>query len=621
MNHETSLATLVMIYLGAMIVAVPLARRLGLGAVLGYLIVGVALGAQGLGWIGRDQEQVLHLAEFGVIMMLFLIGLELRLPLLMKLRGPIFGMGGLHLAGSAAALGVVAWLGGSSPSAALVAGLILSLSSTAIVLQSLQEEGMLKSAGGESAFSVLLFQDMAVIPMIALMPLLAPAAAAADSASGASGWLQAAKVIGAVVALILAGKFLLQPAFHWIAQSRMREIFTATALLLVLAVTQLMTAAGVSPAMGAFLAGVILAESEYRHELEADIEPFKGLLLGVFFISVGAGIDLRAVARSPVQVGALVAALLALKAAIGLAVGRAGKLGKVDSSLFALSLAQGGEFAFVLIAAATAQRIFDAESSQVLSASVALSMVFAPLLIKLHARVLAPRLGLTQEREADPIDEQGNPVIIAGFGRFGQMVSRLLRACGIKATILDHDVEQVEVLKRFGMRSYYGDAGRMELLHAAGAAQAKLLLVCIDDFAKATQIAEEAHREFPNLKILVRAYDRVHAYELIHKGFDQVFIETSGSALHLGVAALRELGFRANQAELLGKKFRNFNDQSIRQLASLYHEAEDETFISRSKDWMQALEKMLQTDVLEVQNQIQHAWESPPRSFGPPRQT
>lgn len=604
--------------LSAMVLAAPIAKRLGLGAVLGYLIAGSLLGPHVMGILGSSQEEVKHLAEFGVIMMLFLIGLELKPSLLWKLRGPIFGLGGLQMALTTAAFAGVALALHFPWQLGLAGGTILALSSTAIVLQTLQEKGLLKTTGGENAFSVLLFQDIAVIPILALFPFLASSlgvgASSMNAAPALSPVMHFLQVLGAVASVIIAGRLLLRPIFRLVAGSQIRELSTAVALLVILSVTLLMNAVGLSPALGAFLAGVVLADSEYRHQLEADIEPFKGLLLAVFFISIGAEIDYSLLAKTPGAVGAAVLGIVLIKGLLLFGLARLARLAKPEALLFSVSLAQGGEFAFVLLGYSRQLQLFSTEASQFLIASIALSMGIAPLLINGYAKWIEPLFATPHdEREADTIDERNNPVIIAGFGRFGQMVARLLRGCGIRATILDYDTEQVEIVRKFGSKAFYGDASRMDLLHSAGAAQAKLFVIAIDDRDKTTEIVEQVQKEFPNLKMLVRVYDRIHAYELINRGIENVYVETAGSALNLGIDALTSLGFRPNQAVQLAKKFNHHNNESIRELAKIYEGSDEATFIHHAKSWLAALEKTLQSDQFGLKAESDRAWESPPR--------
>lgn len=591
------------IYLLAAIVAVPLAKRLGLGAVIGYLLAGAVIGPYALGFAGSSAD-VMHFAEFGVVMMLFVVGLELRPALLWQMRRPILGLGGLQVVGTALAVGFVASCFGLPWKMALAVGLILAMSSTAIVLQSLGERGLMKTPGGEASFAVLLFQDIAVIPIIALMPLLAtqPAADAASHAPGSGlmaslpAWAQALLVVGAVGLIIIAGRFLLRPFFRYIAGTRLREMFTATTLFLVVGIALLMQKLGLSPALGTFIAGVVLAESEYRVQLEADIEPFKGLLLGLFFISVGASIDFSLIAQQPSTIALIVAGLLLLKFSVLLVLSRAFRLKGADGFLLAFALAQGGEFAFVLFSFATQNAVLPVETANLLVASVALSMAAAPLLLTINDKLVRPLFQRCEPvRPPDEIDEHDNPVILAGFGRFGHIVGRLLRANGFGTTVLDHDAEQVELLGRFGMKSFYGDASRLDLLQAAGAERAKLFVVAIDDEPKALQIIETVQREFPRLKILARATSRQHAYEILRLGVNQVYRETLGSALDLSIDALRELGMDERRARRVAEIFREHDEASVREMAKLRDD--DEAYVSTARKHIENLERALQSDV------------------------
>jgi monovalent cation:proton antiporter-2 (CPA2) family protein len=589
------------IYLLAAVVAVPLAKRLGLGSVLGYLLAGMAIGPFALGLVGAGDGDVMHFAEFGVVMMLFLVGLELRPARLWEMRGPILGMGGLQLAATAVLICGVAVACGLPWRDGISIGLILAMSSTAIALQSLGEKGQLKTPGGQSAFSVLLFQDIAVIPILAVLPLLATrqGAGTGDAHGGPvfslPAWQQALLIIAAVAAVVLAGRFLLRPFFRYIAATRLREMFTATALLLVIGIALLMTRVGLSPALGTFLAGVVLAESEYRHQLETDIEPFKGLLLGLFFISVGASIDFAMMARQPLLVAGLVAALLGLKFAVLYALGRWFRLETGQSLLFAAALAQGGEFGFVLFSFASQHGAVAPEIASLLVAVVALSMACAPLILSLNDRILRPRIGMRRaEREADVIDEHDNPVILAGFGRFGHVVGRLLRANGFATTVLDHDPDQVEALRRFGLKSFYGDASRLDLLHTAGAERAKLFILAIDDEVRSLEIVRTVREHFPRLQILARAVSRQHAYELLRLGIGEVRRETFGSALDLGMDALRALGVRDGEAARAACIFRELDEASVRELAGLL--GDDEAYTSRARQHIENLERLLAAD-------------------------
>jgi CPA2 family monovalent cation:H+ antiporter-2/glutathione-regulated potassium-efflux system protein KefB len=479
--NEEGLLVQAFVYLAAAVIAVPIAQRLGLGSVLGYLLAGVAIGPFALGLLGTGGQDVMHFAEFGVVMMLFVIGLELQPALLWRLRGPILGLGGLQVLVSTAVLAAAAIALGLPARGALAVGMTLSLSSTAIVLQTLNERGVLGTAGGQSAFAVLLFQDIAVIPMLAIFPLLAEPGAVVSAAdahgemvvSHLPAWGQTLAVLAAVGLVVAGGRFVLGPVLHQIARTRLREIFTAATLLLVVGIAILMSAVGLSPALGTFLAGVVLANSEFRHELESDIDPFKGLLLGLFFIAVGASIDFGLILEQPLVIIGLVAGIIATKLAVLLVLGRAFRLGVDQALLLAFALPQVGEFAFVLFSFADQQGVLAPTMTGPLVAAVALSMAVTPLLLLVNERLIQPRTGtrVAPARQADVVDE-GGTVLIAGFGSFGATVGRLLRASGVHTTVLDIDSDRVDLLRRMGLTVYYGDATRHDLLHAAGAARA-----------------------------------------------------------------------------------------------------------------------------------------------------
>lgn len=590
------------IYLLVAVLAVPLAKRLGLGSVIGYLLAGIIIGPHLLNLIPSAGDGVRHIAEFGIVMMLFLVGLELRPAVLWQLRRPILGMGGVQLFGTTLVVAGIALLAGMSWGPALVIGLILGMSSTAIVLQSLGEKGLLKTPGGEASLAILLFQDIAVIPIIALMPLLAtlpkPAhgTAHATMALGAlPAWQRTLLVFGAVALLVFAGRYLLRPFFRYIAGTRLREMFTAATLLLVLGVVMLMENVGLSPALGTFLAGVLLAESEYRVQLETDIEPFKGLLLGLFFISVGAAIDFTLIANYGRAIALCVAGLIVVKSGVLYGLGRFFQLEHGQTFLLALALAQGGEFAFVLFSYATQQAVLSPDTAKLLTATVALSMAASPLLLFFHERLIQPRFqGKKPAREPDLIDERDNPVILAGFGRFGNIVGRLLRANGVGTTVLDHDPDQVENLRRFGLKSFYGDASRLDLLRSAGAEHAKLFILAIDDEPRAQAIVQMVRAHFPAVRILARATSRQHAYELLNLGISDVFRETLGSALDLGVVALRSLGMDEHRAARAAQLFREHDELSVREMAPL--DANSEAYASRARQHYENLVRALRSD-------------------------
>jgi len=592
----------VFVYLLAAVISVPLAKRLGLGSVLGYLLAGIVIGPFGLRLVGSAHGDVMHIAEFGVVMMLFVIGMELRPAVLWKLRGPIVGLGGAQMLGTAGAVAVLAiWLGLRWQMAVAV-GFIVAMSSTAIVLQLLSEKDQMRTAGGKSAFAVLLFQDIAVLPILALLPLLATVAPtggannAKNAISDLPGWQHALVVVAAIAAVIFGGRYLLGPFFRYIAATHLREMFTVTALLLVVAIALLMQRVGLSPALGAFLAGVVLAESKYRHQLETDIEPFKGLLLGLFFISVGAGIDFAVIVDQPATIALLVVAVLALKFVVLLAVIRVSRLEPSQRYLFAFALAQGGEFAFVLCSFATQDGVLVAQMANLLGVTIALTMAAAPLLMMINERFVQPRFrSVLPTREPDEIDERDNPVILAGVGRFGHIVARLLVVNGFGTTVLDNDAEQVETLGRFGIKSFYGDATRLDLLHTAGAERARIFIIAIDNEEKALEVVDLVQANFPKLRILARATSRQHAYELLRKGVTDVYRETFGSAVDLSVHALGVLGLDGERARRAAQIFREHDEASVREMAQVQN-GDDAAYVSLARLHIENLERALASD-------------------------
>lgn len=623
MHHE-NLFFQAFVYLAAAVLSVPIANRLGLGSVLGYLIAGVIIGPFGLKLVGQEGQDVMHFAEFGVVMMLFLVGLELQPSLLWRLRVPILGLGGLQVTLTALVVAAIGVLVGLPWQMALAVGLILAMSSTAIVLQTLNEKGLNKTEGGQSAFSVLLFQDIAVIPILALLPLLAVKSsssasliasqvmlvAAETTTTGPTlpPWQQALLVMGVMGGIIVGGRFLMRPVFRFIAATRLREIFTATALLLVIGIALAMQAVGLSPALGTFVAGVVLADNEYRHELESDIDPFKGLLLGLFFISVGASIDFNLLIQQPLLILGLVLALVIVKFGVLFALGRFFKLDLSQNLLLAFALAQGGEFAFVLFSFAIQTKVLPPTVTGPLVAVVALSMMLTPLIMILNEQVVQPRLMTPEpEREADEIDDNENPVIIAGFGRFGQIIGRLLLANGCKITVLEHSPGQIELLRRYEWKVFYGDASRIDLLHAAGAAHARLLVIAIDERETILELVDLANKHFPNLKILARAIDRRHAYELIRRGADVIQRETFGSALEMGVEALKLLGVRSYKAHRAAQTFKHHDEEALHEIAAT--EGDDAVIVARSRQLARDLEQLLQSDEQELKHESDRAWD------------
>ena len=559
------------VYLAAAVVAASIAARLGLRSVLGYLAAGVLIGPAVLGLVGSEGQDVMHFAEFGVIVMLFLVGLELQPSKLWSLRKPILGLGGLQVLGTSAAIAIAAYFIGLDWKAALATGLILAMSSTAIVIQSLNERGQLKTFAGQSSFSVLLFQDIAVIPMLALLPLLAfqqsPTAESSSLIAELPAWTQTLSVLAAVSAIVLAGRYLMRPLFRFVAQSGIREIFVAFALLIVVGITLMMQFVGLSAALGTFLAGVVLAESEYRHELEMDLDPFKGLLLAVFFMAVGAGIDFDLLLANPLQILELVLGFVLLKLVVLYLIARLFRMKSPDSAHFAFSLAQGGEFAFVLISFCLGLGLLLASQAALLVAIVAISMALAPLLMIANEQFIQPLFVRGGEiRDADVIDESAK-VIIAGHGRFGMTVGRMLQGKGYKAVVLDHDAEQIDALRKFGFELFYGDASRVDLLEAAGGRTAEILVVAVDGREKISKIVATAKKHFPNLRIFARAYDRVHAYELFNAGVDYVHREVFSSSLDMGEQVLVALGQHPFEAHRAAKAFKNFDEKIVREQA------------------------------------------------------
>jgi monovalent cation:proton antiporter-2 (CPA2) family protein len=566
------------IYLCAAVIAVPLAKRLGLGSVLGYLIAGVVIGPV-VGLVGEETATLQHFAEFGVVMMLFLIGLELEPQMLWTMRNRLLGLGGLQVSMTTIAIMLVGLLFGIDWRIALTIGLILALSSTAIVLQTLSEKGWTKTEGGRGAFSVLLFQDIAVIPMLALIPLLeVPELAMAaseialqtaethghlDLVSGLPNWLYAIVVLGAIATVVLGGFYLSRPLFRFVAGSGLREVFTATALMLVIGIAALMSLVGLSPALGTFLAGVVLANSEFRHELETNIEPFKGLLLGLFFITVGAGIDFSVLAQDWLLVGVITLALIAGKAIIVYVLARSFGIKSSARWLVTLGLAQAGEFGFVLLSFSLQNNVIPADMAELLALVVAISMLLAPALFIFFDKVLVPRFEAGQpQREHDDIEEMGG-VLIAGIGRFGQIVNRLLVANGIETVVLDHDAKQVDNLRQLEVKSYFGDATRPELLETAGIEEVDLFVIAIDDRERAVDLVHHIKQRCPNLAILARAFDQIHYYQLKQAGAEYVIKETYHAALDLGCEALTRLGFHPFRAEQLKNTFIAVENETV----------------------------------------------------------
>ena len=559
MEHGSTWLGTTLVYLAAAVIAVPLARAVGLGSIVGYLAAGIVIGPSGAGLVS-DPQAMLHFAEFGVVLMLFLVGLELEPRRLWAMRQPIFGWGSVQTFGSTAALMGVAVAAGVDWRLALVGGLGLALSSTAIGLGVLAERNLMGTSAGRSVLSVALLQDIAAIPILALVPLLA----FGDAAQHDNGWLEAAKIVGVIAAIVLGGRLLLRPALRWIAGSRTPEIFTAAALLLVVAIAALMQAVGLSMALGAFLAGVLLAESEYRRELETDIEPFKGLLLGLFFIAVGMTIDFRVLLDSPGLIAAIVLGFLLLKIGVLVAMARWMPIPLAERPVFVILLAQGGEFGFVVFQTAQQAGVITAAQSSLLAAVVALSMLLSPVLLVLSDRWLVPRLARQNPRQpADAASElkepQHAPVIIAGFGRYGQIVGRLLLANGIPSTVLDHDADAIDTVRRFGVPAFYGDATRLDLLRIAGAADARVIVIALDDVDQSLKLVDLVRQHFPQLTIVARARNVTHYYGLRDRGVTLIERETLDAALMSGRSALEAMGWQPHAARQRAMLFRRHN--------------------------------------------------------------
>jgi len=621
----TDFLFLAFVFLCAGVIAVPIASRFGLGSVLGYLIAGIAISPI-LSFGGVDVISIQHFAEFGVVMMLFLVGLELEPKLLWQMRMRLLGLGGLQVCLTTLAVMAISMAFGLTWSIALAVGLVLALSSTAIVLQTLNEKGLMKSDGGQGSFSVLLFQDIAVIPMLALIPLLAMpelmdvavdtshgAEVAADAhgdthgddthsgddhgsgmslVDGLSGWQTALVTLGAIGAVIVGGAYLTGPIFRFIAGAKLRELFTAAALMMVVGIALLMSLVGLSPALGTFLAGVVLANSEYRHELESDIDPFKGLLLGLFFMTVGAGIDFGLLFDNFGSILGLTLGLMALKTFILLIIAYAFKLKGSDKWLFALGLAQAGEFGFVLLSFTVANSVIPTALADQLLLVVAMSMLLTPALFILYDRVIAPRFAAGEAREPDEFTETGN-IIVAGHGRVGGIVNRILGAAGHKTTVIDFSAAQLEMLSRFGFRAYFGDATRPDLLHAAGIDDAKMLVIAIDGKEQITELTRYAVHNYKHLHVVARAVDRNHVYDLWHAGARDIIRDTYDSSLRMGRSALEALGDTYATAQAKVDAFSELDREGMIELASLYDPdiptQENQAYIdavkARSAEW------------------------------------
>jgi len=590
-----------LIYLGSAALIVPIAVRLGLGSVLGYLIAGCIIGPWGLRLV-TDAESILHFAEIGVVLMLFVIGLELDPQRLWKLRASVFGGGALQMLVCGLLLGAFCMALGLRWQVAVLIGLTLGLSSTAIAMQAMNERNLMVSQMGRSAFAVLLFQDIAAIPLVAMIPLLAASGAATTAGAFA---LSALKVVAALAIVVLIGRYVARPALRFVARTGLREVFSAVALFLVFGFGLLLEEAGLSMAMGAFLAGVLLASSEYRHALESDIEPFKGLLLGLFFIGVGMSIDFGTLVTHPLRIIILLVGFLAIKTLVLWLIARPLKVPGKQRRWFAVLLGQGSEFAFVVFGSAQSANVLDPEWGKALTLAVALSMAATPLLLVLLTRLDSKTTG--QQREADEIDEEQPRVIIAGFGRFGQIAGRLLLSSGVKMVVLDHDPDHIETLRKFGMKVFYGDATRVDLLASAGAGKAEVLINAIDDPKANLQLTELVKEHFPHLQIVARARDVDHFIRLRQAGVARPERETFEGALRTGRLALESLGLGEYEARERADLFRRYNSDMIEEMV----QGEDDTLARAAvfKRTSAMLTEIITEDRAHLSHTQRHGWQ------------
>ena len=583
------------LFLFAAVVAVPLAARLGIGAVLGYLLAGIAIGPWGLGFIS-DVDEILHFSELGVVFLMFIIGLELNPSKLWQLRRSIFGVGAAQVLFSAAILAGLLMLTDFSWQAATIGGIGLAMSSTAMALQLMRDKGMNRSESGQLGFSVLLFQDLAVIPALALVPLLA------GPGDDHFDWAKVSMKVLAFAGMLIGGRFLLRPVFRFIAASGVREVFTAATLLLVLGSALFMDALGLSMALGTFIAGVLLAESEYRHELEIAIEPFKGLLLGLFFISVGMALNLGVLYTHLLWVIVSVAVLVAVKTLVLYVLARISGLRSSERMQFASVLSQGGEFAFVLFSTASSQKLFKDDQMALLLVTVTLSMMTTPLLMKLVDKLLSRRLNPADDEDEAPWVEDDKPqVIVVGFGRFGQVIGRLLMANKMRITVLERDISAVNLMRKYGYKVYYGDATQLELLRSAGAEAAESIVITCNDPEDTMKLVELCQQHFPHLHILARARGRVEAHELLQAGVKHFSRETFSSALELGRKALISLGMHPHQAQRAQMHFRRLDMRMLREFMPVHT---DTAQISRVREARRELEEIFQREMQQERRQL-----------------
>lgn len=615
--HLDSVFFDMIIYLLAAVIAVPLAKRLGLGSVLGYLIAGIVIGPFVFGLVGGGDADVMHFAEFGVVIMLFLIGLELHPGMLWRMKRLIFGLGGLQITVTALLIAIVASLFKLNTAQSITTGLILALSSTAIVLQTLTEKRLLQTRGGRYGFSVLLMQDIAVVPILAILALLANQVGQSvinqvDNADlGYEGWHQLLLIVGAVGVIVIGGKYVAHYIFRFIAETGLRELFMATALLMVISIAVAMDTVGLSPALGTFLAGVVLANSEYRYELENNLEPFKGLLLGLFFMSVGASINFSLLVDHSVLIAFILLILIIIKFVVLFVLGHFFRLSASQNLLFTFSLSQAGEFAFVLIAFASDNAIYNDTTSGILLIVVALSMLMTPLLFIVNEKLIMPKANKKQTKEfnGDAIEEEGNPVIIAGFGRFGMVLGRFLNANGVKSTIIDINPHNIQYLKKFGYKIYYGDITRYEMLKSAGAAKAKVLVVVMGDREQIDKLIDVARRHFPHLKLIVRAVDVAHGMEMEYKKVDAYRQETFESAVTLGGDALKALGMNNYRIYRAAVTFKHLDKKFMENLRQRYG-MDDPRFVMKARKFSEHIEDILLLQQKYPEQEMDYAWDT-----------
>jgi len=602
------------VYLAAAVVCVPIAKRLGMGSVLGYLLAGIIIGPFVFGFVGKEGEDIMHFAEFGVVMMLFLVGLELEPQKFWKMRKMIAGVGTSQVFLTTGIIFIATLLLGFQWQAALAVALAMAMSSTAIVLQSLKEKGMLDSEVGRYSFSVLLFQDISVIPILAILPLLAVAAPEVVDGhknwlDGQPGWIKTVSVFLAVGVVVAIGRYLVVPLLRVVAKTKLRELFTASSLLIIVSIAFLMEQVGLSPALGTFLAGVVLANSEFKHELESDVEPFKGLLLGLFFLAVGASINFHLVGQQPLLIVLSVFSIIIIKAVVVFLIGRWYKLTATSNVLFAIALSQVGEFAFVLFSFILQLNILDRETSDFMMAVTALSMTITPILFLVYEKIILPRYAQTNpaQSDADLITEKHN-VILAGFSHYGSTIGRFLRANGVNATILDNDPERVDLLRKMGFKVYYGDATRLDLLESAGIESADVFISAIDSPEINLELANTLRKHYPALPLLIRARNRMDAYDLMDAGVGHIYRESLESSIRLGVDVLKQLGVRSYTAYRAGQNFIRYDEAALPKLARHRHDMKQ--YIKNVREQIALQEELLNNDLVATPNSNDHAWDS-----------